>query len=105
MTQRVIFRCRSRSCRHVWAFDYPEKSIGNEYFRRAGDRAEVRFPKTDAFLGCPKCGAKKPHFGQVKGAFSDQKCDERCTQAHGLDCKCSCGGVNHGRDFVCEVAA
>jgi hypothetical protein len=35
----------------------------------------------------------------VKAVISTHPCDERCTSARGHLCECSCGGVNHGRDY------
>jgi len=107
MTQRAIFRCKSRDCRHVWAIDYPEKGLGkNDWFRRVPGEATVRFPSADAYDGCPKCKANHiwVKWGIVKGKRSEQPCDARCTNAKGFDCQCSCAGLNHGRGFVCEAA-
>lgn len=34
----------------------------------------------------------------VKGTFNHMECDSRCWSATAADCKCSCGGANHGMD-------
>lgn len=39
----------------------------------------------------------------VKAIASNHPCDERCTSAKGNLCECSCGGVNHGRDYRAGV--
>lgn len=108
MSQRAIFRCKVRDCRHVWAFDYPEKTTfgKNDFYRRVAGEQFVRRPPTDAYDGCPKCKAKYPYvaWGLVKGKRSEQPCDSRCTNAKGFSCQCSCAGLNHGRGFICEAA-
>lgn len=34
----------------------------------------------------------------VNATKTDHACDERCRNAKGHDCECSCGGENHGVD-------
>lgn len=33
---------------------------------------------------------------RIEGHRNDTPCDERCTEAKGHRCECSCGGANHG---------
>src|SRR5438105_3978045 len=38
---------------------------------------------------------------KIEGTYSeDFKCDARCLNAKGSECKCSCGGMNHGRGHI-----
>lgn len=41
-----------------------------------------------------------------KARPSNHKCDDRCTNAKGFKCECSCGGANHGKGsvIVCQAA-
>ena len=40
-----------------------------------------------------------------KARPSLHKCDDRCMEAKGFKCECSCGGKNHGAgSFSCEAA-
>lgn len=32
--------------------------------------------------------------------LTDTPCDETCIDATGHECRCACGGVNHGRAFA-----
>jgi hypothetical protein len=103
--KRAIFRCRIRQCGHVWAFEYPEKVLG-DYVRRVEGQMGVRSAAIDAGDGCPKCHDKWPKCGLVKGKLNDGvPCDSRCTNAVGWLCSCSCAGRNHGKGFMCEAVA
>jgi hypothetical protein len=43
------------------------------------------------------CG-KRVTLKRVKGTVSnDHLCDNRCLIGKGIDCMCSCGGLNHGK--------
>lgn len=43
---------------------------------------------------------------RIEGEYSeDFKCDARCLNAKGRVCKCSCGGLNHGRGHAATVIA
>ena len=47
----------------------------------------------------PLIEALQSEFGQVKAITwhcDVERCGERCQRAHGDECTCSCGGVNHG---------
>lgn len=39
------------------------------------------------------------HQGPVE---TNHPCDIRCTSAKGPECNCSCGGLNHGKDWDAE---
>lgn len=41
---------------------------------------------------------------QIEGTYSeDFKCDSRCLNAKGHKCRCSCGGLNHGRGHAVKL--
>lgn len=96
--RRAIFRCRNKACKHVWAFDYPNKTSWG--YTRSGERFS-KSPADDLQAGCPKCGHKAPKYAVVKGRYNpDHRCDPRCENAVGPSCDCSCGGKNHGRGYL-----
>lgn len=107
---RVIYKCRSKACKHVWAFDYPES---RKAYRGYGRYETVCF-RTDENgrnidLGydgaCPSCGLVNSSATRVRGFVTEHVCDARCTGAKGPNCECSCGGKNHGNDFMVGVTA
>lgn len=87
---------------------------------RWSDLINPRWSDNDAKRGvfvtgsgpCPKCAAgghivynefgpadRVNHYTRVGikiGRPSTAPCDERCTGATTVECKCSCGGSNHG---------
>jgi hypothetical protein len=80
---RVIYRCRNRECRHIWALDFP-----NSVVRLACDSR------------CPQCGSIWASMKQVIATVTAQPCTAVCHGATGAECKCSCGGANHGHRFL-----
>lgn len=103
---RVIYRCKSKVCKHVWAFDYPEtREIYLGYGRKErrayrlneyGRNVDVCCDST-----CPKCGNIGGNTAaRVRGFKTEHVCDVRCTSAKGHNCECSCGGANHGKDWI-----
>ena len=102
-TQRIIFQCKNKNCKHVWAYDYQisrRRSNFNrmEYVTYYRDVDRKRLTSSDEyFTGCPVCHSKFIEGNVVKGTYSDKKaCDSRCMNAKGADCDCSCAGKNHG---------
>lgn len=51
------------------------------------------------YVRCPQ--RHKPFkLYRIEGEYSDKfKCDARCENAKGHDCKCSCAGMNHGKTW------
>lgn len=46
---------------------------------------------------CPRCnGYSKPTKRIISGTINKTACEAVCETAEGKDCKCSCGGSNHG---------
>lgn len=109
-TRRFILRCRGRCmkkpCQTVVAADCPVEDV-QRYTR--------------GFVGVP--GSAVPYIArvantrllpdvwcvthrwplvatEVKGTVTDCPCDGRCTSAKGPNCDCSCGGANHGSDYL-----
>ena len=102
---RFIFRCKRRGCGHRWAVDYPiEKpmEVGgparDRYFRRATGGQQVE-PWFDAL--CQRCRGTRVAYHRVVSALHPEvPCDDRCRNAVGAVCVCSCGGANHGAGIV-----
>jgi len=107
---RQIFNCKA--CKHTEANDYTVLRTemygpGRMYERRVYGRInafgrEVQ-PRTD-LIECPGC-KKFMRMEMVKGVVTEHVCDERCTEAKGHKCECSCGGKNHGKAHLQGVAA
>lgn len=52
------------------------------------------------YVRCPE-GHKPFKLYRVEGEFSEAfECDSRCENAKGHTCKCSCGGMNHGKAYA-----
>ncbi len=101
-TVRVIWRCRRRSCKHVWAFNYRLSEGSDIPYRLLADGTR-RWLTEDRFngLSCPKCGCSLPKGEQVRGRYSaSHACGPRCLNAIGPSCDCQCGGKNHGANHV-----
>ena len=55
------------------------------------------------YAHCPTYGHKAFRLYQIQGKFNpDHECDQRCLQAKGNECTCSCGGANHGRGHIAK---
>lgn len=66
-------------------------------------------PQEPKFGPCALCRGAVECMGYVRAgsnvAWTDHErtaCDERCTNAPGFKCECSCGGVNHGTGATVE---
>ncbi|MEO8973624.1 MAG: hypothetical protein ABI406_18700 [Ktedonobacteraceae bacterium] len=110
-TTRSIFTCKNKLCKHVWAVDYRKVFSymgGNSYYpeRAEYDMYQVSNGEQKSCINtlCPCC----KHIGIekiVKGKQSEHVCDARCTGAKGADCECSCGGENHGKDYIAALSS
>lgn len=112
-TSRYIYRCTNKSCGHTYALDFQtatrifDTRRPSETATRLLDRPDWICPdhindNPRLLSRCPKCqGFAKP--ARVDGRTSDTPCDHRCTSARGHNCECSCGGVNHGRDWLAKA--
>lgn len=96
-TQRVIFTCKRQACKHVWAYEYPDRDGDSLYRLVEGER---RWKQQDYV--CPACGndfCVKANV--VVGTYNEQHiCNARCMGATSGACDCSCGGANHGSSHV-----
>jgi len=97
-TQRAIFQCLNKECKHVWAYDYQyEGSIYNA-FRMDGDKKILFIVDSKR---CSKCDRLSTKVRIVQGTHSDShKCGASCFAAIGANCKCECNGVNHGKVWL-----
>lgn len=96
-TTRVIFKCKRRACKHVWAYDYTGKQ-GSSLYRMVDG---VQQWKSDDYR-CPACGNDYVvESNEVQGVQNDAHvCDARCMSAISGVCSCSCGGKNHGLNHL-----
>lgn len=102
---RQIFNCKA--CKHTEAHEYAVLRVdmygpGKMYERRIYGRVNAygRTVKVaEDVIGCPKC-SKPMSMAVVQGTVTDHVCDERCTEAKGHKCECSCGGANHGKSYA-----
>lgn len=54
------------------------------------------------YVRCPE-GHKPFKLYRVEGEYSEAfQCDARCENAKGHTCKCSCGGMNHGKAYAVQ---
>jgi len=49
---------------------------------------------------CPKCNSQCVTGNTVQGFISEHKCGAKCLSAIGPNCECSCGGANHGTNWL-----
>lgn len=116
-TFRVIYSCRNRNCKHVFAFDYQQEGIDRyglsygsrelnpgetetTYDRRDGGR---RSNQNDVMgdLCCPECGCNLPKSNRVNGTLNESHaCNAKCQSSKSGVCACSCGGKNHGIAYL-----
>ena len=113
---RVIFKCKNKQCKHVWAREYHRcyqsmgGPIGQGYLMRYEPaRSElhriedgIEIEQMDDYI-CPKChiaARGNVTANTVVGTKTAKGCDARCTGAKGHNCECSCGGKNHGVDYL-----
>lgn len=111
---RFIFRCKNKACKHVWAKDYRkvyqvmgytawsnathrQYTVESVYeYQRIENGKVIRY---ESDCECPKCG-RHGESNRVVGSCSDHKCDARCMGAKNGTCECSCGGKNHGINYL-----
>lgn len=99
---RQLFNCKG--CKHTEAREYSVLRVehygpGGMYERRVWGRVnefgrEVTVSRD--FINCPACKVAM-RMAVVQGLKTEHVCDDRCTEAKGHKCECSCGGANHGK--------
>lgn len=111
-TFRVIFKCRNKNCKHVWAFDYQAEGRHNGTRELKQGEQEVqedrytggrRIYSVDVMgaLRCPCCNINLPKGNRVEGHYSAKHiCSAKCMSATGGVCECSCSGANHGANHL-----
>lgn len=96
-TQRAIFRCLNKECKHVWARDYQQEGSVYTCSRMEGDK-KILFIADGR---CPKCERLSTRGKLVQGTLSEShRCGASCFAAIGANCTCSCNGVNHGKVWL-----
>lgn len=113
-TITVVGRCPEKGCRSHARLDVggvtlldDDNVFGNSY-------SHPRFPETEGrkWIGTgawlkdvegyygpgPRCEehGERLGFRALRGTFTDKPCDSSCLNAVSAECKCSCGGANHG---------
>src|SRR4051812_14524403 len=102
---RFIGKCGV--CKKTTARDYTEserRTVGTGIYRREtnvyGRTIAGRFVRAVADFECGTCYAPRWDGKRVEGSVTAHVCNEKCTDAKGFRCECSCGGANHGRSFL-----
>jgi hypothetical protein len=95
-------RCKHEGCDYaVFATD-EDLSPANE-LRDVQPGGAYRVGGRGVLGRCPQNHRVFP-LKRIEGTYSeDFKCDSRCLNAKGHTCKCSCGGINHGRGHAVQV--
>lgn len=110
-TKRYIYKCQDKNCKHVYALDfdvtyyvetrqYSYKLVNAPEWAAAevAQKPWMRMPRN--FTQCSKCG-RFAKMDIVKGFYNPEHvCDGCCMSAKGSTCDCSCGGANHGANWV-----
>ena len=50
-------------------------------------------------IKCPTCGSDR-RGAEVKGRVTEHKCNAKCLASKSGVCECSCGGKNHGKNYL-----
>ena len=97
-TQRIIFHCRTKGCKQVFAYDYLVIPSGkwNSFLRH--DETGKRIWSNEEV--CPGCGFRPFVAHEVVGKVTEHTCGAKCRNAKGPICDCSCGGAHHGEGFL-----
>lgn len=105
-TRRFILKCRKKGCKSIHAVDCPLKDETRYQRGFPGVPGSavayvVRVPDTNQ-LPSIYCSIHRIALTEhmIKGRVTDCPCDGRCTSAKGPNCDCSCGGKNHGGDYL-----
>lgn len=91
-TTRVIFRCKNKNCKHVWAYEY--ETQGKSLYRMI-DGKKVWY-SDDVNGRCINCRSLNFEGNRVEGKVTEHVCNAKCMSATNGQCECSCGGKNHG---------
>ena len=105
----IIYNCKR--CKTGKRIDYPENNryrrnsegkmvCGGIWIRSCGGGQPTMYDGDIEAGICPTC-KRMMDYSFLKGRLSpEHKCDARCTGARGGNCECSCGGTNHGKDWI-----
>lgn len=99
-TKRVICRCAIKGCKYVKAINVPTVTRRVNTFLRivACEGTVMNIANEER---CPNHPRNLMRVRIVQGTLNpDHVCDSRCTGAVGHNCECSCGGANHGANWL-----
>lgn len=104
--RRFLLKCSRKGCKTTHAFDCPLEEV-TRYTRGicgvpgSAQPYKARVPMRNLLPDLYCAAHKRPLSAwEVNGTVTDCKCDGRCTSARGANCECSCGGANHGADYL-----
>jgi len=84
-----IAKCSKKGCKHAVQRVLPREIDG--FTEKKHYLEPVRCPEHNTVM----------YFVRVNYVHKEgHKCDARCMNARGHNCECSCGGVNHGKNFA-----
>ena len=114
-TFRMIYTCRNRNCKHVFALDYRHEGV-DRYGLAYGTRELKQGEEQSRFdpqgrrslnadvmgdLRCPSCRVNLPKSNRVVGTINEKHvCNAKCMGSTSGVCSCSCGGANHGASHL-----
>lgn len=92
-TRRAIGKCKVCKATHraVARFEVTETQTWGITGGKTRRNSKLLDGREDVFC-CGQFVALK----RIEGHQNETPCDERCTEAKGHKCECSCGGRNHG---------
>lgn len=109
MTTRFLDTCKHCKATFSAEAERERRELPGRPFPRVQSRYHVtagRFEGARSTWDAPgaivvfcACG-ERMQLSSVAGVKTANPCDERCTEAKGHKCECSCGGHNHGASFA-----
>lgn len=98
---RVIFKCKDKSCKHVWAREYHKcHTARGKYELHRIENGKVYRYNWASDNKCPECGSVEVSTNEVVAVLTEHVCGAKCMSAKGHICECSCNGENHGINRV-----
>jgi len=102
--QRFRFSCEQG---HIVICDIPaeDRTLPNGYVQHLFS-SDGHWAYSDPNpIVCPQCGiAMQPKIFRVRAKVTNKPCGDDCLCARGEDCRCSCGGANHGMKYLLRLS-